>query len=112
MNRISKQNIGRMLVSASLAGFTAVAGADGDRMREWQLSLLLEPSEQQLKVERKGRVMIYDGLHSADISRVLDQQFHRLEHMMFTNTIVTDSTGKPRRDPVTGAMLVEEDGCE
>ena len=112
MNRMSKQIIGRVLLPATLAGFTAVAGADGDRMREWQLSLLFEPSEQQLRVERKGRVMIYDGLYSADVSRVLDEQFHRLDHMMFTNTIKTDSTGKPRRDPVTGAMLVEEDGCD
>jgi hypothetical protein len=111
MNRTSKQLLNGIL-PCLLAGFTAAATADEDRMRNWQLSLLFSPGEQQLKVEDKGRVMIYDGLYSADINRALDNQFDRIEHMMFTNTIVTDESGEPRRDPQTGLLLVEEDGCE
>ena len=111
MNRISKQVTG-WLVPGVLAAFTSVAGADEDRLRNWQLTLLFNPGEQQLKVEEKGRVMIYDGMRSADVNRALDEQFDRVEHMMFTNTIMTDATGNPLRDPETGLVMVEEDGCE
>lgn len=111
MNRIPTQIFSGML-PAVLAGFTTVAGADEDRMRDWQMSLLFSPGEQQLRVEEKGRVMIYDGLYSSDVNRALDDQFDRMEHMMFTNTIVTDESGKPARDPETGLVMVEEDGCE
>ena len=98
MNRISTQILSGIL-PAVLAGFTTVAGAGEERMRDWQLSLLFSPAEQQLRVEEKGRIMIYDGLYSSDVNRALDEQFDRLEHMMFTNTIVTVESGKPARDP-------------
>jgi hypothetical protein len=111
MNRTSKQIAGWMILGA-LAAFTTVAGADEDRMRNWQLSLLFSPGDHQLQVEDRGRVMIYDGLLDADVSRALDEQFERVEHMMFTNTIITDGSGEPARDPETGLLLVEEDGCE
>lgn len=111
MNRMSKQILGWM-VPVALAAFATVAGADEDRMRNWQLTLLLNPGEHQLQVEDKGRVMIYDGMHSADVNRALGEQFERLEHMMFTNTIITDESGNPARDPKTGLVMVEEDGCE
>ena len=81
-------------------------------MRNWQLALLMNPSEQQQKVEERGRVMIYDGMHTAVINRALDEQFDRIDHMMFTNTILTDEAGNPLRDPETGLVMVEEDGCE
>ena len=83
-----------------------------DRMHQWQLSLLYNPSEQQLKVERRGRVMIYDGMHRAEIDRALGEQFDRIEHMMFVNTVVTDAQGKPVTDPETGELMVEADGCD
>jgi hypothetical protein len=111
MNRISEQVTG-WLVTAVLAAFTTVAGADADRMRDWQISMLFNPNEHQLEVEDKGRVMIYDGLYSAEVNQAMEQQFDRIEHMMFTNTIMTDEAGKPLRDPKTGLVMVEEDGCE
>ncbi len=111
MNRMSKQVTG-WLVPAALAAFTTVAGADDERMRDWQVSMLFNPNEHQLEVEQKGRVMIYDGLYSAEVNQAMEQQFDRIEHMMFTNTIVTDEAGKPLRNPKTGLVMVEEDGCE
>jgi hypothetical protein len=119
MNRMSKQITG-WLVTAALAAFTTVAGAgagagadaDEDRMHDWQISMLLNPNEHQLEVEHKGRVMIYDGLYSTEVNQAMEQQFDRIEHMMFTNTIMTDEAGKPLRDPKTGLVMVEEDGCE
>jgi hypothetical protein len=121
MNRMSKQITG-WLVTAALAAFTTVAGAgagagagadaDEDRMHDWQISMLLNPNEHQLEVEHKGRVMIYDGLYSTEVNQAMEQQFDRIEHMMFTNTIMTDEAGQPLRDPKTGLVMVEEDGCE
>ena len=67
--------------------------------------------EHQLEVERKGRVFIYDGMHTTDVERALDEEFDRIEHMMFSSTIITDTEGKPVTNPETGQVMVEEDGC-
>jgi len=80
------------------------AKSSDDKMRQWQLGLLLNPGVHQLDLERKGRVVIYDGLRSADIDRALEQQFDRIDSMMFIGTVVTD--------PETGEVMVEDDGCD
>ena len=78
----------------------------------WQTRMLFTPSEQQLAIESKGRVMIYDGMRSADVEKALDETFDRIDSMMFVNTVVTDAEGVPVHDPETGQLLVEEDGCD
>ena len=90
---------------------TVYAKSSDDKMRQWQLGLLLNPGVHQLDLERKGRVVIYDGLRSADIDRALEQQFDRIDSMMFTGTVITDTRGVPVTDPVTGEVMVEDDGC-
>ncbi|MGD2056235.1 MAG: hypothetical protein PVJ15_05460 [Gammaproteobacteria bacterium] len=74
--------------------------------------MLYTPSEQQLELEKKGRVMIYDGLRSAQINKALDRSFDRIGSMMFVNTVVTDDEGVPVHDPETGLVMVEDDGCD
>jgi hypothetical protein len=102
-----------LVLSAAIAAISPVVSAaeDDDSMRAWQLSLLYEPSPAQLKVEDRGRVVIYDGLHGADIDRALDEQFERVENMMFVNTVITDPKGAPVTDPDTGEYMTEDDGC-
>jgi len=111
MNRNILKNL-VICVTLGSCYLPASAYGDDDKMRQWQLSLLFNPSEQQLKVERRGRVMIYDSLHRAEIDNALNEEFDRIEHMMFVNTIITDAQGEPVKDPQTGELMVEADGCD
>ena len=86
--------------------------ADADPQQHWQLSLLFNPGGQQHEMERRGRIFIYDGLRDIEIEKALDDQFDRIGSMMFVNTVVTGDGGVPLTDPQTGAVLVEDDGCD
>ena len=70
----------------------------------FQYNALFNPGPAQLKAETRGRVMIYDGLDNTVVERALDEQFDRIEHMMFVRT--RQST--PDDDD---EYIVEDDGC-
>jgi len=101
----------RFVVPATIILLTLTAPtayADGNA---WQMTNLFEPSPAQIEREHKQRVMIYHGMKDTDVNRAMDEQFGRIETMMFTGTILTDDTGQPLRDPATGDIVVEDDGC-
>jgi hypothetical protein len=100
----------------TLGVFFASASAESapdidEKYRNWQIKRLLSPDENQLKLERQGRVYIYDGLRDRDIHRALNEQFDRVESMMFIGTVITDEKGKPKKDIGTGLILTEPDDC-
>jgi hypothetical protein len=80
-------------------------------MEQWQYNRLFNPSPADRKAELRGQVVIYDGLTDVTENKAIDQNFDRMQNMMFTRTVVTDENGDPMIDPVTGNEVVEDDGC-
>ena len=111
---MNRGTITSLILGGIIAGYSmaAVAQDSDGKMRDWQLTLLFQPSENQLEVERKGRVFIYDGMRTTDVERALDEQFDRVEHMMFAGTIIADERGEAVINPETGQAMVEQDGCD
>jgi len=87
------------------------AGSIETAMMDWQIKQLFQPGNYRHNQEKQGRVFIYAGLKGSDVTRALDEHFDRIQSMMFTGTVVTDKKGTPVRDPETGGLVVEEDGC-
>ena len=73
--------IAPILLSSLLSAPLLAEGRD-----DYFENALLPPSQAILLAEARGRVTIYDGLEESTIERALDQQFSRIERMMFVNT--------------------------
>lgn len=97
---------------AALVSLTAWLGTAGAAdVSEIELRRLFDPTQAELAAESEGRIYIYDGLTDIDVQRALNQEFDRVEHMMFIRTRKTDESGKVKRDTGTGAVEYEDDGC-
>ena len=72
---------------------------------------LFSPTSTERWAEASGKIYIYDGLRDLDIRHVMDQDFGRIENLMFIRTKKTDPNGEVLKDPATGADIVEEDDC-
>ena len=68
----------------------------------YQNKVLFTPSESTLRAEAKGRIMIYDGLESEIVDRAMNEQFDRIDNMMFIRIRHTQDDGE---------YLVEDDDC-
>ncbi|MDH3221299.1 MAG: hypothetical protein OEO19_17345 [Gammaproteobacteria bacterium] len=69
----------------------------------YQLKVLFTPTKSDLEAEAQGRVMIYDSLKNDTVEKALDEQFWRIDKMMFIRTQYIQENG----DYVT-----EEEGCD
>jgi hypothetical protein len=97
-----------------VAGTVLLATATGalaEELRDIELRRLFDPTEAEVASEAEGRIYIYDGLTDVDVQRALNEEFDRVEHMMFIRTKKTDAKGELKRDAQTGAVEYEDDGC-
>jgi hypothetical protein len=96
-----------LLMGTLLTPIARVADAN----QSFQYKSLFNPTPSQLKAEERGRVMIYDGLDNAAVEQALDQQFGRIEHMMFTR--IHESPPKDDGTPPNkgGEDSSDDDGC-
>ena len=109
-----------IFMSACMASANAVwtvAHADGqeqDRqfaVNQWQQNLVFAPSQSQLARESKGGITIVSGFRDTEVDHAMDEQFERIENLMFVGTVVTNNDGSAAIDPGTGQPETEDDGC-
>ena len=60
---------------------------------EYYENALFAPSESMLLAETRGRITIYDGVANHQIEQALDNQFDRIERMMFVRIQYDDPDG-------------------
>lgn len=77
-------------------GTTALARDD------YQEKVLFSPDDYTLKAEARGHIVIYDGLDSDTVDRAMDEQFKRINNMMFIRI---------QHEQEDGEYLAEDDGC-
>jgi hypothetical protein len=97
--------IHRLLIGLLLSIVLAPPTMAADANDSFQYNALFNPTQAQLMAEARGRVMIYDGFDNALVERALDDQFGRIEHMMFIRTRQNSSDDDDDED------IVEDDGC-
>ena len=96
-----------MVVSSAVLS----ACAHSSQPLTWQERRLEQPTELELQWERSGHVMIYEGMTDREVELALDKHFDRVQSMMFVNTVVTNDNGDPVKDPESGEVVTEDDGC-
>lgn len=107
LQRLAAQRIatgaGMALCAAVLLAASSPLRAADDRFNAYQQKVLFEPGKSVLKAEARGRVTIYDGLDESRVDQAMDEQFERIENMMFVRT---------RRSTADGAVDYDDDGCD
>lgn len=79
--------IWRTIIASLVLGLPGGAvGADADPAEHYFQNVLTNPGKAVLLAEARGRVTIYDGLPHRVVEQALDEQFERIDHMMFIRT--------------------------
>ena len=104
------KRITNLCIWAALFGASTAATAGKD-VRDIELRRLFEPTPAERRAEASGRIYIYEGLRETDVARAMEEEFDRVESMMFIRVKKTDKTGETLKDPETGYAVVEDDGC-
>lgn len=79
------------MVTVSLQASRADAATPGSNA--WERRQLHHPSDKLLKMEQRGRVTIYDGLQESEVNKAMDEQFDRIDRMMFIRMKTEDGYG-------------------
>lgn len=90
-------NITKLAIVLSLS--TVMNGAvQAAVANEWDRKQLFGPSAALLDREKAGNVTIFDGVLSSDVDRAMDEQFDRVESMMFVRTLHQVAAGSYESD--------------
>ena len=93
----------RTLLAAAILATTAPSALRAEQdVDNYSINALLDPSPELLLAESRGRVTIYDGLYDHVVEQALDDQFHRIQSMMFVNT----------RYQEPDEWITQEDDCD
>lgn len=104
MNTPSKLKTGRVLLNKILLTSVFLFSAMSVQAENsYQQRVLFTPSHSILLAEARGRIMIYDGVKSESVDKAMDEQFDRIETMMFVNTLYKQEDGE---------YMVENDDCD
>lgn len=85
-----------MMITIILTVFTlwmSAYKADAGPGSNWERRQLNQPSPKLLLMEKRGRVTIYDGLTEDDVDQAMDEQFERINSMMFVRVRSDDDHG-------------------
>jgi hypothetical protein len=110
MSQIKQHIISCILAVSSITTSFAVLAESS--AQKWQMSRLMQPSQGDLQREQQGHIMIYHGMTDKVVLSALDNNFDRIQSMMFTGTIITNDAGEAAVDPDTGEAITEYDGCD
>lgn len=98
-------SICRALIGLLMGMLLVPVATTVDAEDSFQQNALFNPSNSQLQAEARGRIMIYDGLDNAIVERAMDEQFDRIEHIMFVRIRNTHNT-QPDSE-----VFYDDDGC-
>ena len=84
----------KLLMLMCLYGLINLTAAAETVYSQIDEKLLVEPEPLQIKKEATGQVIIYDRVREETIDSALDNNFNRIEHMMFINTIKENDKGE------------------
>ena len=91
---MKKQHVS-IVILVSVLSITPIGAGVED---SYQKRVLFSPGPEILRAEAAGRVMIYDGLRNRTVEKALDDQFGRIENMMFIRTVYTLENGEDEVD--------------
>lgn len=94
--------IGRAAFTGILAAGLMMHTLTESAADSYQEKVLFEPHQSQRLAEARGRVMIYDGLDSTVVDKAMDEQFDRIDNMMFVRI---------HHSSEEGDEYVDDDGC-
>ncbi len=111
-----KTSLYKVLLISVLISTSQFASATNEqtlsKFDHWQMNRIYQPSQSTLAREARGFVFIYDGFTDTQVSQIMDDKFDRIDNMMFTRVKITDTTDAVMKDPDTGYVLIEDDGCD
>jgi len=70
------------------------------------------PTAAELQWVRNNHDDDHEGMNDQEVEHAMTTNSDCLNSMMFVNTVVTDDNGNPEKDPESGKVVTEEDGCD